>query len=203
MSSFQAWLYCYQYHPRLKDTWGALHREGIDTQWYGVCRAQWKPLCTSKTWRIKSGKKGKDQEQIVHGHPQRSVWQSWELSPNLPAQNLSPVHQAHTVSTEDTSNRAFSPFILLFAYRFFPLQVITPVCCIQNLLQIQEGNKPQSLWMFGNQSPEEKHCLWLNLHYSIKRKHTKSLLNEETVWVRTTFTKIRKWIAAVEGWATA
>lgn len=76
-------------------------------------------------------------------------------------------------------------------------------CCIQNLLQIQEGNKPQSLWMFGNQSPEEKHCLWLNLHYSIKRKHTKSLLNEETVWVRTTFTKIRKWIAAVEGWATA
>lgn len=126
MSSFQAWLYCYQYHPRLKDTWGALHREGIDTQWYGVCRAQWKPLCTSKTWRIKSGKKGKDQEQIVHGHPQRSVWQSWELSPNLPAQNLSPVHQAHTVSTEDTSNRAFSPFILLFAYRFFPLQVITP-----------------------------------------------------------------------------
>lgn len=202
MSSFQVWLYCYQYHPRLKDTWGELQREGIDTQWCGVCRAQWKPLCTSKTWRIKSGKEGKDQEQIVHGH--RGVCDRAGNSAQTCQLRTSPLSTSPTLSALKTqATGLFHLLLCSLPISLFPLQVITPVCCNQNLLQIQEGNKPQSLWMSGNQSPEEKHCLWLNLHYSIKRKHTKSLLNEETVWVRTTFTKIRKWIAAEEGWATA
>lgn len=129
---------------------------------------------------------------------EKSVWQSWELSPNLPAQGLCPTHQLRRQATG-----SFHLLLCSLPISLFPLQVITPVWCTQSLLKIQEGNNHESLWMFSNQTPEGKQCLWLNLHYSIKRKCTKSLLNEETVWVRTTFTKFITWNAAAEGWAMA
>lgn len=179
----------------------ALQREGIETQWYNVYRAQWKPLCTSKTWRIKSSKTGKAETRSSLNVTTEECVTELGTQPKPASSGPLPIHQPHTVSTEETSNRGFSPFALLYQpISLFPLQVITPVCCIQNLLQIQEGNNHQSLWMFSDQIPEEKHCLWLNLHYSSKKPT--NVPNEETVWVRITFTKISKWNAAV-GWAVA
>lgn len=68
-----------------------------------------------ENWRV--ARQAKPRPGAVCTWPQRSVWQSWELSPSLPAQGLSPIHQPTTVSTEETSNRFFPPFALLFSYQ--------------------------------------------------------------------------------------
>lgn len=67
---------------------------------------------------LRLARQAKQRPGAICTWPQRNLGQSWELSPNLPAQGLSPMQQPHTASTEEISNRVFSSFALSFAYQF-------------------------------------------------------------------------------------
>lgn len=105
----------------------------------------------------------------------------------------------------DKQQGFFSPFALPFAY-----QLISFAGHNINFLRPEPSaasrlTSTDSLWTVGNQLPGKNRNTisgWISISPG-KRNHTKSLLNEETVWVRTSFTKINKWNAAVAGWAVA
>lgn len=87
----------------------------------------------------------------------------------------------------------------------FPPQAITPIFCVQNLLQLLEANKHQfSLNILVTSSQEKTETLSLGESPFLQEKETVPKVSlMKKLWVRMTLSKVNKWNAAVVGSAVA